>query len=154
MNSRGLELLSNTPNAMRKTSSVDAIAISNLKLSMTHSLNDWEGYVLGDAIASKNIQHLIFWFSHFWGSTVFPSFFTKKEFQRQVGQLDWLQEIDEMITTVDKNQDGKISYSEFRVCFYDYNHPCNPYHPNAGDAWSHSSFDPGPPTKWPKNSEA
>ena len=25
------------------------------------------------------------------------------------------QEIDEMITTVDKNQDGKISYSEFRV---------------------------------------
>ena len=24
-----------------------------------------------------------------------------------------------MITTVDKNQDGKISYSEFRVGFYD-----------------------------------
>ena len=28
---------------------------------------------------------------------------------------NWFQEIDEMITTVDKNQDGKISYSEFRV---------------------------------------
>ena len=25
------------------------------------------------------------------------------------------QEIEEMISTVDKNQDGKISYSEFRV---------------------------------------
>ena len=27
----------------------------------------------------------------------------------------FLQEIDEMIHTVDKNEDGKISYSEFRV---------------------------------------
>ena len=26
-----------------------------------------------------------------------------------------VQEIDEMIRTVDKNEDGKISYSEFRV---------------------------------------
>jgi Ca2+-binding EF-hand superfamily protein len=26
-----------------------------------------------------------------------------------------VQEIEEMIVTVDKNQDGKISYSEFRV---------------------------------------
>ena len=31
-------------------------------------------------------------------------------------------EIDEMINTVDKNQDGKISYSEFRVRSLDIDH--------------------------------
>ena len=34
--------------------------------------------------------------------------------QQLVGQIT-LSEIEDMITTVDKNKDGKISYSEFRV---------------------------------------
>ena len=33
----------------------DAIAISKLKLSMTHSPTDWQGYVLGDAISSEKV---------------------------------------------------------------------------------------------------
>ncbi len=32
--------------------------------------------------------------------------------------LFWDQEIDEMIETVDRNEDWKISYSEFRVMCY------------------------------------
>ena len=36
-------------------------------------------------------------------------------YKERLSKTNWFQEIDEMITTVDKNQDGKISYSEFRV---------------------------------------
>ena len=36
----------------------DAIAISNLKLWMTHWLTHWQGLVLGDAIASKKETNL------------------------------------------------------------------------------------------------
>lgn len=38
--------------------------------------------------------------------------------QHLLGKIT-IAEIEEMITTVDKNQDGKISYSEFRVRYKD-----------------------------------
>ena len=35
--------------------------------------------------------------------------------KKKIKNKHYFREIDEMIKTVDKNEDGKISYSEFRV---------------------------------------
>ena len=52
------------------------------------------------------------WESHLQGEMFDWNWFYKV--RKNMGNT-FLQEIDEMIHTVDKNEDGKISYSEFRV---------------------------------------